>query len=157
MATTIDLGLLRFVLCGAFNVSTTYELNNIVNYGGNVYAYISPIKNAGALPTDTNYWLKILSGFNYRGAFDPAATYLAGDVVVYGGSSYYSLAGSTGKLPTDATAWGVINIGLRPMGDWAATTQYLPNDIVLRGNSSYIALSAHIASDFPTDLAAGNW
>ncbi len=156
MATTIDLGLLRFVFCGVFNASTTYELNNIVNYGGNVYAYISPIKSS-ALPTDTNYWQKILSGYNYRGAFDSTAAYLAGDVVVYGGSSYLSSTGSTGKVPTDATAWNVLNIGLRPMGDWATTTQYLPNDIVLRGNNSYIALSAHISSDFPTDLAAGKW
>lgn len=157
MTTTLDLGLLRFVFCGNYDASIIYETNNIVRYGGNVYAYVSPIKNSGIAPTDTTYWQKILDGYNYRGAFSMATNYLSGDVVTYGGSTYLATDTSTNKEPTDVSAWVILNVGIRPMGDWAVSTQYLPNDIVIRGNNSYIALAAHISANFPTDLAANKW
>jgi hypothetical protein len=156
--TTLDLGLLRFVFSGDFNASTTYELNTLVRYGGNVYVYISPIKTAGALPTDPNYWQKILDGFKFRGAFDATQNYHIGEVVTYGGNSYLAIADSVNKLPTDVTGWSLLNTGLRPMGDWTVSTQYLPNDIVTRGGSTYIALAAHISSTtFASDLSASKW
>jgi hypothetical protein len=156
--TTLDLGLLRFVFSGDFNASTTYELNNIVRYGGNVYVYISPIKTAGALPTDGTYWQKILDGFKFRGIFDATLSYHIGEVVTYGGNSYLAIADSANKLPTDVSYWSVLNTGLRPMGDWTLSTQYLANDIVTRGGNSYIALSAHISSvTFASDLTANKW
>ena len=39
MATIIDLGKLRFHFAGEWSSGTTYEINDIVKYGGNVYVY----------------------------------------------------------------------------------------------------------------------
>jgi len=157
MTTTLDLGLLRFVFCGSYDASTIYETNNIVRYGGNVYAYVSPIKNSGVVPTDTTYWQEILEGYNYRGVYAASISYLTGDVVTYGGSSYLATAANINKVPTDTSTWVILNVGIRPMGDWAVSTQYLPNDIVIRGNNSYIALAAHISANFTTELVANKW
>ena len=49
MSQLIDLGKLRFHFAGDWNQATTYESNDIVKYGGNVYVYTYALKTSGQL------------------------------------------------------------------------------------------------------------
>ncbi|MDD5227199.1 MAG: hypothetical protein PHD53_00180 [Methylococcales bacterium] len=90
--TEIDLGLLRFAFKGIFDAAVTYEYNNIVRYGGGTYAYISQVKTAGFVPTNTLYWQKIIEGYNYRGDWAATTAYMTSDVVTDGISTFVALS-----------------------------------------------------------------
>jgi len=46
MAQIIDLGKLRFNFAGDWNVATTYESNDVVRYGGNIYVYSNLVRTS---------------------------------------------------------------------------------------------------------------
>ena len=54
MTQLIDLGKIRFFFAGTWSDATTYELNDVVKYGGNVYVYTYALASQGYLPTNTN-------------------------------------------------------------------------------------------------------
>ena len=54
MSQIIDLGKLRFHFAGAYDAAQNYEVNDVVKYGGNVYAYTYGLKTSGNPPTDTH-------------------------------------------------------------------------------------------------------
>lgn len=62
MTQLIDLGKLRFHFAGDWASGTTYESNDIVKYGGNVYVYTYALKSAGTLPTDSSRWELMIEG-----------------------------------------------------------------------------------------------
>ena len=88
MATILDLGKLRFHFAGDWSVSTTYEVNDIVKYGGNVYVYSNVARTASNLPTDPAYWALMVEGFKFRETWDTAVQYRIGDGVAHGGVVY---------------------------------------------------------------------
>ena len=142
MAQLIDLGKLRFHWRGAYNGTTTYELNDVVKYEGNVYVYINNAADSGNLPTNTNYWGLMVSGIKFEGAYDNSTAYQVGDGVSYNGILYVALQNTTGNLPTNATYWSRFNSGFRWMGEWTASTAYLQDDLVFNGVSTYVATSS---------------
>jgi uncharacterized membrane protein YadS len=56
MATIIDLGKIRFDFKGVYAGGTTYEVNDVVKYGGNLYVYTYGIATSGNVPTNMSYW-----------------------------------------------------------------------------------------------------
>ena len=79
MATIIDLGKIRFEYQGVYSGSTTYEWNDVVKYGGNLYVYKYGTATSGNVPTNATYWDMMMEGFNFEGAYDAATTYNIGD------------------------------------------------------------------------------
>lgn len=159
MAQLIDLGKIRFHWAGTYSSGTTYELNDVVKYEGNVYVYINNASASGNNPTNATYWALMVSGIKFEGAYDNATAYQVGDGVSYNGVLYVALQNTTGNLPTNATYWSRFNSGFRWMGEWAAATPYLQDDLVYNGVSTYIATSnftsgATFASDTDWDLFA---
>ena len=75
MSQLIDLGKLRFYFAGDWDVATTYELNDIVKYGGNIYVYTYGLKTSSHLPTDNTYWALMVEGFKFQGVYDNAIRY----------------------------------------------------------------------------------
>ena len=94
MATIIDLGKIRFEYQGVYSGSTTYEWNDVVKYGGNLYVYKYGTATSGNVPTNTTYWDMMMEGFNFEGVYDPATTYNIGDGFSYGGIVYIVTANS---------------------------------------------------------------
>ena len=139
MATIIDLGKLRFHFAGDWSVSTTYEVNDIVKYGGNVYVYSNVARTAGNLPTDPAYWALMVEGFKFRSAWDTAVQYRIGDGVAHGGVVYIGIADSQGQTPPNAAYWSQFADGIQWEGDYDATKFYQKNDIVKYGAQAYIA------------------
>lgn len=139
MTQLIDLGKLRFHFAGDWVASTTYESNDIVKYGGNVYVYTYGLKTSGHLPTDTVYWALMIQGFKFKGTFSTATEYRVGDGVAHGGKVYIALLDSTGQTPPNATYWSQFADGIQYEGVYENTRAYQKNDVVILGGVVYIA------------------
>lgn len=139
MPQLIDLGKLRFYFAGEYNNSTTYEVNDVVKYGGNVYIYISVISAAGNLPTDTAYWSLMLKGINFEGPFVSGTAYQVGDGVAHGGKVYIAIANNQNITPPNALYWSQFVDGIQYEGNYNGATTYQKNDVVRYGGKAYIA------------------
>lgn len=162
MTQSIDLGRLRFFFRGAYNAGTTYEINDVVTYGGSSYVYIFATNASGNLPTNATYWNKIAEGLDYRGAWTTSTAYFPNDLVVRGGQAYLCLLAHTaGTFLTDlaASRWELFAAGTRYRSAFATSTAYLTNDVVTYSGNTYIATTEFTsdASSFATDLAASRF
>jgi molecular chaperone DnaK (HSP70) len=63
---TFDLGRIAPLYKGDYNASTSYELNDVVHYNGNLYWHIQVKATIGVLPTDTNVWKTAFDGNGIR-------------------------------------------------------------------------------------------
>jgi len=145
MTQILDLGKLRFQFAGDYSDAISYELNDVVKYGGNVYCYINPVKTAANLPTDASYWSLMLKGVNFQGAYNAATQYRIGVVVTNGANTFTALKDVKGVEPKAGTDWAIFTQGIANRGAWATETQYFINDIVQSGGSSWICLAGHTA------------
>lgn len=139
MSQLIDLGKLRFHFAGQWSNSTTYESNDIVKYGGNVYVYTYALKTSGILPTDTAYWALMVEGFNFLGSFSTTGNYKVGDGVAHGGVVYVAIKDSINITPPNAVYWSRFLDGIQYEGTYSPTTSYQKNDVVKYGGSIYVA------------------
>lgn len=150
MAQIIDLGKLRFVFRGTYSGSTTYELNDVVRYGGNLYVYKNVLEASGNLPTVTTHWDLMLEGIDFKGAYNNATAYKIGDLVTEGAKGYICIADSTGNRPPNGTFWATIVDGLQYEGAYAGGTTYQAGDVVTFGGSAYICI-LRTTGNAPTD------
>ena len=112
MSQIIDLGKLRLSFLGVWSISTVYEYNDVVKYGGNLYVYINPVNTSANLTTNTLYWALLLEGVNVRGVYAGGTTYAIGEGVVYNEKLYISTANSnTGNTPTQTSAYWALYAG----------------------------------------------
>jgi cytoskeletal protein CcmA (bactofilin family) len=157
----IDLGRLRFFHQGVYSGATTYEVNDVVSYGGKSYVYINTTNAAGNLPTNATYWSLMADGQDFRGTWATSTAYKVDDIVVRGGVSYICLeehTSGTFSVNLAANKWQAFVSGTNWRGDWAETTAYLLNDIVFINGNAYIATTDHTStSTFATDLAEPYW
>ena len=159
--TAIDLGRLRFYHQGAYSGATTYEINDVVSYGGKSYVYINTTNASGNLPTNTTYWRVMSEGQDYKGNWATTTAYVVDDIVVRGGSTYICLVAHTsGTFATDLAAnkWESYVRGLRNRGSWAASTAYLKDDVVYTG-IDYAIATTDFTSNSPgfADETGGRW
>ena len=139
MTQLIDLGKLRFHFAGDWASGTTYESNDIVKYGGNVYVYTYALKSAGTLPTDSSRWALMIEGFKFQGEFDVAVNYKVGDTVAHGGVVYVAILDSVNTTPPNATYWSKFLDGIQYEGIYDDAGIYQKSDVVNYGGSIYIA------------------
>lgn len=150
MTQLIDLGKLRFHFAGEWNSATTYESNDIVKYGGNVYVYTHALKTAGNLPTDTDHWALMVEGFKFSGVFSTSTNYHIGDGVAHGGKVYVCIKDCTNQTPPNTTFWSQFADGIQYEGTYSNTKGYQKNDVVTLGGSAYIA-KVDTTGNNPTD------
>ena len=155
MAQIIDLGKLRFVFKGAYSGSTTYELNDVVRYGGNLYVYKYTLETSANLPTNATYWDLMLEGIDFKGAYNNATAYKIGDLVSEGAKGYICIADSTGNRPPNGTYWTTIVDGLQYEGEYSGATTYQAGDVVSYGGSAYINI-LRSTGNAPTDVTYWN-
>ena len=158
MPQLIDLGRIRLQFLGTYSGSTTYKVNDVVRYGGNLYVYKNATNAAAILPTTTTHWSLMLEGFNFRGPWDVTATYIVGDIVNYGGLLYNAIDHSIGVQPDDdVTKWEKFLEGFSWEGEWSSTTAYQEGDVVRNGGNLFIA-KRDTTGDLPGDAAtAADW
>ena len=142
MATIIDLGKLRFEYQGEYDATKTYESNDVVKYGGNLYCYIYGLKTSGNTPSNASiYWDLMVSGFQFEGVYDSTATYNIGDGFAYGGKVYITTANSVppSTEPPRDSYYSLFVDGMQYEATYDNTKYYQANDIVGYGGRTYIA------------------
>jgi len=148
MSQSIDLGRIRFYYRDAYNANTTYEINDVVSYGGSAYVYKYATNASGNLPTDTTYWSKLAEGTDFRGTWSSTTAYYPNDIVVYANAVYIAVVAHTSNASATgfyvdfaAMKWMLLTYGFKWEGAWAANTMYHPYDIVSYGGNTYLANS----------------
>lgn len=148
MSQSIDLGRLRFYYRDAYDANTTYEINDVVSYGGSAYVYKYATNASGNLPTDTTYWSKLAEGSDFRGGWSTSTQYFPNDIVVYGNAVYTAASAHTSTATANgffndyaSGYWTTLTYGFKWEGVWAANTMYQPYDIVSYGGNTYLANS----------------
>jgi hypothetical protein len=109
MAQILDLGKIRFQYKGDWSAATEYQFNDVVNYKGSAYCYISTAKTTGTLTSNTTFWGLMAKGSNWEGTYSSATTYGLGSIVGYQGSlyQYYDTVASAGTVPTNTSKWSL--------------------------------------------------
>jgi YVTN family beta-propeller protein len=111
--------------------------------------------NTACVAGETQYsW----SVWKWRGAYNAATQYNAGDVVFYRVSSYVAIVkpATPNVPPTNTTDWALLDQGVNWKGAWSSVTAYLPGDAVSYLGASYLATLAStnkVPSSNPTSWA----
>ena len=92
MATTVNLGKLRFDWRGDYLAASSYVANDVVTW--RMQQYICTANTtAGTAPSNTSFWTVFSAMFNTRGTWASGQSYLVGDIVVF------SVPGNLASLP----------------------------------------------------------
>jgi hypothetical protein len=89
---------------GAWSISTKYQLDDLVSYGGNIWK--SSINNNLGFDPDYNSanWTVVLPGFNViTSNWSQSYSYRVGDTVYYNGRLFRAIANNTGQNPSNNT------------------------------------------------------
>jgi hypothetical protein len=145
MTQLIDLGKLRFNFAGSYQSSTSYQTNDVVKYGGNIYAYTNAVRTSGNLPTNTSYWTLMVPGMQYAGAFTPGMSGIqTNQIYTYNSGIWVSILDNPSAIApstsgTGATYWSLLSNGVNYVtGNWTVGVSYSPNTVILFGGSLYI-------------------
>lgn len=145
------IGRLKFNFRGAWQPSTAYEIDDIVNIGGNSYvatanhtsvALINNWYSTDGLGAGTPKWAIHLEGVRSVGSWTAAVYYNLNDVVKFGNTLYrctvpHLSAGSA----INTSNFSVYIEGLKFEDSWQVGTQYQPGDLVTYGGYTYVALT----------------
>lgn len=85
--TDVNLGRIGFT-CQPWSSNASYTTRDFVWYENSLYL---PIQNAsaGVLPTNTDYYTRVIKGIIPRGSWDANATYDMNDVIIFNGKAYW--------------------------------------------------------------------
>ena len=150
---------------GQWAATTLYNVNDLVQWGGTVYACsVSHTSATYTTPTylglenDQNKWTSFATSFSWIGAWTASTRYKVRDIVSYGGVTYVcnqshiSAATSALGLENDSGKWDTFNAGFTYTGVWAASTRYRLNDIAKFGADLYICTTYHTSAGNTIDL-----
>ena len=134
MAQILDLGKIRFNWAGTYNAGTTYEYNDLVKYGPNLYAFVATASAAGIVPTDPANWVTVTEGVDYRGLYANDTLYYKNDIVFDGTSAWIVVTEHTsnGSATTSSNA----NVELIALGQPGLPSYADHNNQVLTNNGS---------------------
>ena len=148
--------------------STTYQIGDVVSYGGNQYVAKTVHLNSNPY-TGTTDWDLFNQGFSFTTDWSGSTAYKVGQVARLGGYTYLCVQDHTNFEPPNLTYWERLNSGLRWRGEWANSTDYKLGDISRFGTNTFICMLAHTSADDDsttvsdttkspgTDLSATYW
>ena len=142
-----------------WTITTTYKVNDIVKYGGNLYlcntahtGSSSQGSDIDGLEADLSKWDIFSKGMDWKSAWAISTRYRTGDTVKYGGRMYICNEGhlsnaATGEgLESDQTKWDVVHNGIEYKTVHAINTRYKINDVVKFGGGLWINTHEHTSS-----------
>ena len=139
---------------GDWQISTSYKINDIVKYGGNVYICNNPHISSGTLSLGLESsilnWDLFNESFDWKFDWEPTTRYKKSDVVRYGGYTYVCVTGHTSdsiSIENDSVNWNEFNKGIEYKGDWSSSSvRYKLNDLVKYGAGIWICTDEHVSS-----------
>jgi hypothetical protein len=135
-----------FAWKNAYTVGTYYKVNDIVASGGSTYICTTAHTAAAGGVLNPSYWDIFAKGVEVEESWDDAVDYQIGDVVSYGGYTYYALEANDNVVPTsDVTVWRPFVEGLNNRGNWVASGSgvlpYRTGDLVRFGGNQYLNIA----------------
>ena len=155
-----------------WGVSTAYNRDDVVRYGGKVYVCIRQHTSASTnIYVDINYippgqtvaqpaWTEMLDGYNWRGPWTGTTFYSLNDLVVDGGNVWRCTTAHTSGIRRgiNSSDWQNYVSGFNLVGDWLFGTIYRVGDVVVHGGILYRCATEHSSeARFETDLAFNYW
>jgi hypothetical protein len=149
---------------GDWTPTTLYNFGDIVKNDGIIYycntAHTSATTTTLGLEDDSDKWNTFVEGFYNTGDWQPSTIYHLGDIVTYGGISYYcstyhtSAATIASGLESDIGSWTVFNAGVYYAGAWSGSSvRYRLNDVVKYGANLWICTTYHTSTGTTIDAA----
>lgn len=130
---------------GDYNSSAfRYKLNDVVKLGPELY--ICTEGHLSEDPFDPLKWDLWMPGVEFGGTWDPAITYQAGDIVLYGGYSYISnTVNNLGNVPSlDAVDWSLFTQGYMLQSEWSNSQNYKIGDVVRVSGQLFVAIADNL-------------
>ena len=99
--------------------------------------------------------------FVWQGTWTSASTYVADDVVSFGGKSYICIKNHTASVEfnsdlNDAVPkWNIVSDGTSWKADWGPEIEYAPGDVIKYGANVYIAETGHTSATFESPTFLG--
>lgn len=122
---------------GTWAATTQYKLNDLVNYGANVYICTTAHTSAGTF--DNTKWGIFILGLEFQDTWNNSAVYVPGDIVTYGGYAYVAVNQNVNSTPsTSSSNWDLLTTGFNMIGTWNNSTTYKTGDVVQYGGWSYV-------------------
>ena len=141
---------------GAWQVSTYYKVNDIVQNGGFLYicntGHTSSADVNVGLEGDQANWDGFAEGISYIGNWAINTKYKVNDIVKYGATTYICVTAHTSAATTDLgledsiVNWNIFSQGIDWKGDWLVATRYKPYDLVRYKGTLYLANSGHTSA-----------
>jgi hypothetical protein len=156
-ATYWDVLVKGYTYAGTYSSGSTYKPGELVDYGGSIFAAKVDVATSQD-PSDNTKWDPFSRGFKFQGVWSssPAAPYVPGDIVRYGGHVYVNiLTPTSNQVPTNATYWTKYVDGLSFVGNYADATAYKPGEAVRYGGRVYLCILGH-TSDNATNIEPPN-
>lgn len=147
--------------------SVRYKVGDVAKYGANLHICIE--EHVSSTIFDETKWDFYIPGLQYEEDWISLEIYQPGDVVKYGGYSYYSKTHNLGQIPSlESDDWELLTIGYKMMSsDWNSSTSYLIGDVVRRQGQLYVARADNSIQDpntsaswelqVPGEKYIGNW
>lgn len=116
---------------------TRYKVNDLVNYGSNIW--ICTRAHDGGFSLDD--WNLYAPGQKFIGQWNTLTEYVPNDIVRHGGNLYVAKTLNNGVSPDfDSVDWELVLEGYFYRNEWNDGTTYYPGDLVVRGGNVYRAL-----------------
>lgn len=145
------IGRLKFNWRGAWQPSTSYEIDDIVTLGGNSYVAVSNHTSVASvnnwhstdgLGAGTPKWQVHLEGIKNAGTWATATYYNVNDIVSFGSNLYRCVVPHLSSgAEINTSNFSTFLQGLQFEDSWQVGTQYQPGDVVTYGGYTYVAIT----------------
>jgi Concanavalin A-like lectin/glucanases superfamily len=143
-----------------WTISTVYEKNDIVKYGGIVYKCIAEHTSATnltlGLEANQSSWAVFYQGIEYKNTWTSNSRYKLNDLVKLDADIYIATTGHTSSSTFDSANWAVWIPGQIFNYNWTAVTSYQLGDIVVYGGDAYISKISNNLNNIPSS-ATTDW
>jgi hypothetical protein len=156
---------IRYTWRGTWTTATAYNRDDVVQYGGSSWVCFRQHTASAFLanqeflanPNDTDFtpaWRKMTDGREFRGDWQTATVYAAGDIVINGGNLWLCVDDYTSSNNFDD---GLVNWALYAAGDafkedWTAATRYGQGAVVKYNGIVYRCIQGHTAASTAAGL-----
>ena len=155
----IDLGKLKFQWKGNYADSTAYEVDDVVFDKGSTWVVTAAITGSNTTDPEANSSFdRMVSGYNYRNAYDAAITYYLNDLVLHSNTVYRYINNTpaSGNTPPAGSHWAVFlpntsGNAFTNSGDILVQNNALAASPLGVGTEGYVLMSSvDPLEDFPT-------
>lgn len=117
-----------------------YRKNDVVKYGGGLWRV--ELQHSSNDTFAEGNFVSYIPGLEFENIWDPLVVYQPGDIVRYGGYSYFSNTNNIGQEPANEPVdWTLLALGFKHRGEWNPTTKYLVGDTIRRFGQLYVAVA----------------